>query len=728
MSNLRSYKILFLLFLNIGLAQIYKSPEIIAGKTSEWKNAALCSLCYEFEPGNMVTPEVKTEILICYDNEYIYFGGICYENDMSRLRATRRKPGENHLTDDNLMISINTFINVEEEYVFSVNPYGHQYDFYEGGGGRMGEAWFEDLDFIWKAGTQIFDSCWTFEIAIPFKSLRFPSTEIQVWRLGLKRYRPRDVDYYYSWDPQPHGVFSSFSFRGRLYINEHLIITKQFEFLPYFVGEIKQDSSGLLSFGKRIGVSGKYYFTFNNVLDWAVLPDYSQIESDAPQIDVNTTSALYYEEKRPFFMERKSLFETPIEVFYSRTINDPLIAIKFTADTKNLHFGYISAYDQHTLWFLPFKEASFLLTSNYHSFSNVLRTRKNITGQSFVGLLAVSRDIKKNGFSRYLGLDGKFYFLNNFTFDYQGLLTWNKEIDDTILFGSHPEADFSTHTSSFDGEEFIGSGFYLNLAHNSKHLNLAVKYTGLSPEFRVGNGYIPYNDFEIRSMIINGILYLNKYYIETFKPGLELTEKREFLGRPRELEKKISFTLQLYRQSYLNLSYKITNTEYKGYKFKDLNTYNLGLSTSPVQHLSLSGYFIYGRQIDYNALPPQWGDLFYPSLRVELNIRHLRLESSFARYLLWQNNTKQVVYDSRVYRQEINWVFTKSLNFRILGQHSSSSNIFSISILFSFEPTRFTLFYLGSNHTLLKSENSGLLDFESQDNSFFLKIQYQIRR
>ena len=307
-------------------------------------------------------------------------------------------------------------------------------------------------------------------------------------------------------------------------------------------------------------------------------------------------------------------------------------------------------------------------------------------------------------------------------------MTWNKEIDDTILFGSHPEADFSTHTSSFDGEEFIGSGFYLNLAHNSKHLNLAVKYTGLSPEFRVGNGYIPYNDFEIRSMIINGILYLNKYYIETFKPGLELTEKREFLGRPRELEKKISFTLQLYRQSYLNLSYKITNTEYKGYKFKDLNTYNLGLSTSPVQHLSLSGYFIYGRQIDYNALPPQWGDLFYPSLRVELNIRHLRLESSFARYLLWQNNTKQVVYDSRVYRQEINWVFTKSLNFRILGQHSSSSNIFSISILFSFEPTRFTLFYLGSNHTLLKSENSGLLDFESQDNSFFLKIQYQIRR
>ena len=93
MSNLRSYKILFLLFLNIGLAQIYKSPEIIAGKTSEsinidgylddreWKNAALCSLCYEFEPGNMVTPEVKTEILICYDNEYIYFGGICYENE-----------------------------------------------------------------------------------------------------------------------------------------------------------------------------------------------------------------------------------------------------------------------------------------------------------------------------------------------------------------------------------------------------------------------------------------------------------------------------------------------------------------------------------------------------------------------------------------------------------------------------------------------------------------------
>jgi hypothetical protein len=729
-------EVIVIFFTSISFAQVLKPPEItihrlkgsiiIDGYLNEeiWENAAKIDQFYEINPGNMIEPDVKTEVKIVYDDENLYFGVIC-NDDISKLRATRRKPGKAHLHDDHLEIYINTFIGVEEEYFFSVNPYGNQWDFYAGGGGRFGESWVEDIDIIWFADAKIKDTCWTIEVAIPFKSLRFPSADTHEWRLDFRRSRPRNELKRYSWSPHPHGEFSSFSFMGRLYINERLLAKRKIELLPYFTGGINKALDDTLDFTARMGISGKYYFTYDHVLDWAILPDYSQIESDAPQIDVNTTFALYYPEKRPFFMERKSFFETPIEIFHSRTINDPLGALKFTGGIGNYNVGYIGAYDQHTPWVIPFAENSYSVSSNEKSFSNIVRIKKDVSKSTHIGLLSTNRDLISNGFNHILSCDGIIYFFNNYSLRYQGIVSWMREPDDTSIYAGSSSLDFGDHTSRFDGEEWWGKGFYFNFNHSSKYLNVNVLYKGLSPEFRADNGFIQYNDFESRDLTTTFNFRVNRFYVGSILPGFGIRQDTKFFGPQKEFEKSASLSIQFLNQIYASVAYKLLDKQHQNILFDNMWSYNAYLSASPIKYFSTGIFCTYGRQISYNISPPSLGYIWYPSLWFEIITGKLRMKLSYKKYLLWNDDFNNPIYDTKTFEDEMNWSFTKYLNFRILLQYSSSTEEVFISPLLSFEPTPFTVFYLGSNHDLEWTDRShDFSDFELIDSKIFIKLQY----
>ncbi len=689
-----------------------------------WKDALILDQFYicspKFEHGK--APEVRTQVLIGYDDFNLYFGFICFENDMSTIKKTRVGGGEKWkiLQDDKVQIILNTFINYEESYTFWINPYGIQYTQYY----KRETNSTVDINIIWYANAKINDSCWTVEVAIPFTSLRYPDEDVQKWKFILVRSRPRKYNYWYELPLIPPGVPSIYPYLNKLCINERIKVKKIMEFLPYFVVGINKEIEEKLNLTNRLGVSGKYYFTQNYILDWAFLPDYSQIESDAPQIDVNTKFALYYQEQRPFFLERKILFETPLDIFYSRTINDPIAALKFAGNIKDISLGYISAYDQHSPWIIPFAEMSSSISSDNNSITNILRIKKSILKNSYVGFLNTNRDLS-SGFNRTFDIDGCFSFLKYHSIAYEGVLSWTKEPNDSSIFIGYPYLNFTKYTSRFDGEEFIGKGFFLNFNHNSKYLSVDAYYKGLSPEFRADNGFIQYNDFESRGFSSFLDIWPKKLYTENITPGIGLNETKHFLGKQITLEKNAFINIQLQNQIYLSFDYKILSREYSEIHFDGIWKFCHSLSASLVKYLNISVFFNYGREINYQSYLPTLGYILTPLFKFKFNIEKLGNEFTYSRYLFWQDDFNNRIYDIQIIEEKLTWAFSHYLNLRFIFQYSSAKKEIFFSPLLSLEPTPFTIFFVGSNHSFARQQNFN--SYELAVTKIFLKFQYLIK-
>jgi hypothetical protein len=108
----------------------------------------------------------------------------------------------------------------------------------------------------------------------------------------------------------------------------------------------------------EFGVGIKYGFTSNLTGEAVYNPDFSQIESDAAKVDINSSSALFYAEKRPFFLEGSDIFNSFVDVVYTRMVNNPLFAVKLTGKVNGLDVGYIGSYDEKTQFILPFDYGS----------------------------------------------------------------------------------------------------------------------------------------------------------------------------------------------------------------------------------------------------------------------------------------------------------------------------------------------------------------------------------
>lgn len=675
-----------------------------------WKEAAVDSLNWEIYPDHLAKPEVKTKMLVGYDDENLYFGFVCYEKNMKEVRVTKVEQREYYLTinDDYILISLQTNTDRPEIYQFRVTPYGIQQHLYVFVDLRV----WEKPDIIWYADAKMLDSCWTVEMAIPFKWLKFSKKDTLCWRLSVSRYRPREVKYCYRWEATPQGFYSDWlSDFGKIYIPYKLKLIKNFDIFPYFTGGLEKQDTQKYDFTPRMGLTGKYYFTYTNIFDFTINPDYSQIETDAPQIDVNTTSAIYYDEKRPFFLEGKEIFETPFEIFYTRMINDPLFALKFQGDIKNFKIAYLTAYDRHTPWIIPFSEYSFSVDSDKKSISNIFRIKRNFLKGSYAGILITDRELEKS-FSRVLTLDGNFIFLNYNYFTYQGIYSWTKEPDDENL------------SYEFNGETLYGKGFYLNFRHQSPKYYLNLEWKGLSPGFRADNGYIQYNDYEKREGKA-GIYFLFKKnsFIQSIFPQVGIKELRRFLKGRYYLNKNALINISFRNLISTGIGYMIYSREYRGINFDKLWNYTLSISSSTLKNFYLFFYLKYGREINYYSYPLKTGYVLYPSINLNIYFWNLRFKLSYSRYMMWEKNYRDRVYNQEVASGEVAYLFSRFTAFRVINQYSSTTGEYFIYPLFSFEPTPFTLFYLGSNHTIIKENKK----YKQEDFRVFIKIQYQFR-
>ncbi len=351
-------------------------PPVIDGRLDDpvWRDVTPITEFVQTSPVEGAAASEATEVWLAYDSDNLYLAFYAHYADPGIIRANRAERDSGG-GDDQMSVLLDPFLDQQRAYMFSVNGYGVASDAIvnAGGGGSSrsrssvgrsssgssgggssssggsglgpGSSGFgirgdRSWDALFDVRGGLVDDGWTAEMAIPFKSLRYPSRAAgQPHRWGLQLTRNiRDKSESLVWSPVSRDIAGQLTQMGVLEGLTDLSTSRNLEILPTFTGVqtgALNTTDGRFREGDPIGQTGvgiKYGITSNLTLDFTYNPDFSQIESDRPQVEVNQRFALFYPEQRPFFLEGQEIFAaaTPIPMVHTRTVGDPRSGDKLT--------------------------------------------------------------------------------------------------------------------------------------------------------------------------------------------------------------------------------------------------------------------------------------------------------------------------------------------------------------------------------------------------------------
>lgn len=324
---------------------------VVDGRVDDeiWKSAAVFKDFYQTNPGYNTAPSFPTEVYMVYDELNLYVAFKCWD-ERDKIRATIAKR-DNVFGEDNVRIWLDTYNDQRRAYVIGFNPFGIQADgiFTEGQGGDF------SVDIVMESKGVIEDWGWSVEAKIPFKSLRYKSGKGVLWGFNVARNIDRLNDEFDQWLPDDREVSGFLIKHGKITGLDEIKYERTLEVVPSVTlsetGE--RVSASEIAAGrfvnhpikKQIGVTLKYTLTPSVTLDAAVNPDFAEIEADAPVVTANQRFPIFFEEKRPFFLEGVDIFRSPLQVFYSRQIIDPDLAVKLSGKSGKTSFGILAASD-----------------------------------------------------------------------------------------------------------------------------------------------------------------------------------------------------------------------------------------------------------------------------------------------------------------------------------------------------------------------------------------------
>lgn len=726
--------------LNVTIPRI-DSPNIeIDGDLNEpsWLKAKKLDNFSEVDPGDNIRPSVNTEALVFYDDENIYLGFKCYDNDMKLLRKTFTSR-DLIFSDDWIGFFFDTYNEKKQAYELIVNPYGIQADLMWNAPGNEDET----FDAIWHSNAKIYDNMWTVEMVIPFKSIRFPNKSEQVWNFHILRNHPRKNREQISWASISRDDPTLFTQAAKMYGIKNVKGGNNLEILPYALGSEKGSISDYSNANSnfdnekikgQFGLNVKYGITSNLTSDLAINPDFSQVESDAAQVDVNNKFALFYPEKRPFFIEGNDIFKSPMNIVYTRSINNPLFAFKLTGKIGRTDVGYTVAYDQKTPFILPFQEYSDFIATDRKSTSNILRLKQAIgNNDSYIGLILTDREVNKDskkvfdvdGYNRVFGFDGNFRFLDNYSISFQSVRLFTREIN-YPEYSNTEKFDNGKYTAALDGEYFAGFSNYLSLNRSARHWNFQLYYNDASPVSRRDNGYSSNNDYRSIQTWQGYTFYPEGKFIKRFEPSTYGLLRYDYDGKIREQFNQVSLWFRLPLQINTNFSFFLVNNEMFGGIFHEgVRRFNMNFNFQSFDWLRGGFYFSTGRSIVRSSNPyvgyvnngEIWGTI--------KPIDRLTLENSYVYYELLKEFAGEKIFAGYIFRNKTNVQVTKNLSARLVFQYDSFSGNFNFSPLISYKINPFTIFYVGSTYDYNDLETAnGPSKTVLSDRQYFMKLQY----
>ena len=333
-----------------------------------------------------------TEAYLGYDQKNLYAVFVCFD-DPRQVRA-RMSVREDIYDDDEVEVMLDTFHDRRRAYAFQTTPLGVQWDAIWTEASREEQTagnWDVSWDTVWDSRGKVTDRGFVVWIAIPFKSLRFPATRRQVWGIILYRGIVRKTEDSF-WPHISYKMEGRLAQAATLYGLEGISPGRDIELIPYSLlrGFRALDTRDPTNpyFQKATaqgqpGMDGKFVIHDHFVVDMTANPDFSQVESEDPQITVNQRFAVYFPEKRPFFLENEDFFRTPLDLFFTRSIGDPSAGIRLTGKDGPYSVGLMASDDRSPGLYVP----DYSPFSGMRSYFEVARVSRDISRQSSVGAL-----------------------------------------------------------------------------------------------------------------------------------------------------------------------------------------------------------------------------------------------------------------------------------------------------------------------------------------------------
>lgn len=728
----------------LNITKLTPGKIIIDGNLNEevWEKAQVARNFTEIEPGENVKPEVDTEVRIFYDDENLYIGYICHETDMSSIRASLSDRDKMY-GDDWVGPFIDTYSDLKQGFEMYVNPKGIQ-------GDLLWTPSNEDsnYDIIYESEAKIYGDKWTAEMKIPFKSLRFPDKEEQVWRVHLLRNRPRGERQQIYWASvsrdDPNFLGQSGFFKGLKNIKRG----KDIQFLPYVLGTYSSNTENISdpnskltpgNFDGEIGIGIKYGLSSTLTLDGTYNPDFSQVEADAPQINVNSPFALFYPEKRPFFLEGIDNFSTPINVSYTRSINNPIFAAKLTGKVNKINIGFLSAYDENTPYIVPLTERSFFLQSNKNSVSNILRMKYDMGGEDYFGFIFSDREqgkdsseaFKFTGYNRNFGFDGRFNIASNYYLNFQLLANNTKEISDTNFYYNTLKDyrfDNNKHTALYDGESYNGVSAYVSFNRDARNWSFWTEYFYQSPNVRRDNGFIQRNNFHLWFMQQEYDFYPETKIFRKINPRLNGELMYDSNGKLKEQFLEAMLQADWTNGLSTTVGYLIVNNEdYSGIFHRNVNRISFNLEADNLSKILTGGmYYEFGKYIVRFEDPTYVG--YGHNFEIWATLKpfdKLRNDITYNYSELSKNAGGEKLYTGYVLSDKISYQFSKNFFFRVIFQYDLFSRLLTVDPLFSYKWNPYTILFFGSSHDINEiSDTRGFSTYKESSRQIFLKFQY----
>ena len=470
----------------------FDKPPVIDGKLDDevWKHAIVLKDFYQVQPGDNLAPSKPTEVMLGYDSKFLYVAFHCFdEPDKVRANIPKR---DNIFDDDYVGILFDTFNDHRKAYEFDLNPLGVQAD------GIWVDGQNEDFnpDFVFESKGVVTGDGWTVEAAIPFKSLRYVAGKDKLWGAHFWRRIKRFNNELDMWMPLNRDNSSWLAQEGHLSGLEGISTERTLELIPSLTlsetGKRKgtlsaaQMSAGLLDPGKFVnepikfdpGLTGKYTITPNVTLDFAVNPDFAQVESDQLVVQANQRFPIFFPEKRPFFLEGVDIFNTQIAAVHTRSIIDPDFAVKLTGKVDRNTFGILLASDNGPGNFSPEERltANPRLIGKNASFG-VLRLKRDIGKKdSFIGFIGTYRRFVDQ-YNELGGFDTRLRINKATTFSAQALVTRSRR----FFF-------FPDEGGSFDRKE-NGFIYATDYNMNGRHFGYEYSTVGRTRYYRADVGF-----------------------------------------------------------------------------------------------------------------------------------------------------------------------------------------------------------------------------------------------
>ncbi len=586
----------------------------------------------------------STTAWLAYDDQNLYAVFVCTE-DAGKVRA-RLSKRDDIFSDDVVAVYLDAFRDRRRVLGFYVNPLGVQ------GDAVAAEGQDEDFtyDAIWKSEGRLTPDGFVVLLSLPFRSLRFPNADVQTWGIGLARFIParNEASYWPYYTSRVEGFAQQI---GTLTGLESISPGRNLQFIPYVAFEsahyLDQPTFTPPGFRQknevRGGLDAKVILHDSLTLDVTLNPDFSQVESNDPQVTVNQRFEVFFPEKRPFFLENASYFQTPENLFFSRRIVNPEYGARLTGKAGNWIVGFLGIDDRNAG--VDLAPGDSLLGERAHI--GVARVQREFGNQSTVGAMLTDYQFGSS-YERVASLDTRLKLTPN------------------LVFSAQAARGYANNT---DGSKPQGSIYYGNLLFSGLHLTWSSTYQDHSPDFQSVLSYIPRLDIRQARQAV-GYKWLPAHRIlKSIGPTLMLTNDWDHAGNLQDWIVNPGIEAELAGNTFLSVRRTEAVEVYRGLRFRKHST-DFSITTEAAKAISLGAGYGAGPGVNYD---PATGVLPFLGAGRQFNGhlvirpgRRFKLEEIYYFSHLSTLERGPAVFNNHLLRSQVNYQFTRELSVRAI--------------------------------------------------------------